>query len=141
MIAEQYGAELHYIPGSKNIVADALTRLGLMPSLKSEPNKTVKDHPSLRLLSEAFAMIPVEEPTTLPANLKRGKLAEVFAFTRSDVNELPATAFPISFKILAQEQQKDQALQKKVTDKVPGYSINSFHGGEKDRLLICKDKK
>ena len=57
------------------------------------------------------------------------------------MNELPETAFPISFKILAQEQQKDQALQKKVTDKVPGYSINSFHGGEKDRLLICKDNK
>ena len=62
MIAEQYGAELHYIPGNKNIVADALTRLGLTPSLKSEPNKTVKHLPSLRLLAEAFAMIPVDEP-------------------------------------------------------------------------------
>ena len=32
MIAEQYGAELHYIQGSKNIVNDVLSRLGLTPS-------------------------------------------------------------------------------------------------------------
>ena len=65
-------------------------------------------------------MIPSEELTPLPVNLKRGRLVEVFVFTRSDVNELPEIAFPISFKILAQEQQKYQALQKKVNNEVLG---------------------
>ena len=43
MIAEQYGATLHYIKGEKNIVADVLNRLGLEPSLKSEPDSTVQE--------------------------------------------------------------------------------------------------
>ena len=59
MIAEQYGATLHYIQGSKNIVADALSRLGLQPSSKSEPNLEVKESLAKRLLAEAFAFTPV----------------------------------------------------------------------------------
>ena len=97
----------------------------------------------MRLLAQAFAYTPAEVQPTSPTFQKQGKLAQVFANTRSTVQEaeLPNTAFPLSFRILAQEQQKDETLKKKVTDKVKGYSINSFHGGEKDRLLILKDRK
>ena len=56
MITEQYGAELHYIQGKKNTVSDALNRLGLDPSTKSEPNPEVKDTPKTRKLAEAFLM-------------------------------------------------------------------------------------
>ena len=98
----------------------------------------------MRLLAEAFAFTPVEEHSPSTKDLKRGKLAQVFANTRAQARvpeELPSTAYPLSFRILAQEQQKDETLKKKITDKVKGYSINSFHGGEKNRLLICKDGK
>ena len=143
MIAEQYGAELHYIPGSKNIVADALSRLGLEPSTKSEPNETVKESPQMRLLAQSFAFTPVEVQPPSPTFQKQGRLAQIFATTRSTVQEieLPTTVFPLSFRILTQEQQKDQTLKKKVTDKVKNYSIRSFHGGEKNCLLILKDER
>ena len=95
----------------------------------------------MRLSAEAFAFTPVEVHNPSPKNHKQGRLAEVFANTRANAQELPETAFPLSFRILAQEQQKDETLKKKVTDKVKGYSINSFHGGEKNRLLILKDGK
>ena len=106
MIAEQYGAELHYIPGSKNIIANALSRLGLEPSTKSEPNETVKESPQMRLLAQSFAFTPVEVQPPLPTFQKQCRLAQIFATTRSTVEEieLPTTAFPLSFRILAQEQ-------------------------------------
>ena len=85
MIAEQYGAELHYIQGSKNIVADALSRLGFKPSTKSEPNETVKETPPMRLLAQAFAYTPAEVQPTSPTFQKKGKLAQFFANTRSTV--------------------------------------------------------
>ena len=97
----------------------------------------------MRLLAQAFAFTPAEMQPPAPTFQKQGKLAQVFATTRSTTQELelPTTAFPISFRILAQEQQKDKTLKKKVTDKIKGFSISSFHGGEKNRLLILKDGK
>ena len=96
----------------------------------------------MRLLAEAFAYNPVEEPNNQPsANLKTGRLAEMFVTTRAAAQELPIDSFPLSYRLIAQEQQKDQALKKKVIDGIKGYTINTFHGGEKDRLLICKDNK
>lgn len=96
----------------------------------------------MRLLVQSFTFTLNEVQKTSPTYKKRGKLSQVFATTRSIVQEteLPITAFPLSFRILAQEQQKDETL-KKVTNKVKGYSIISFHGREKDRLLILKDGK
>ena len=93
MIAEQFGAELKYIQGEKNIVADTLSRLDLEPSLKSEPDPSVLDTPHSRRLAEAFAIQQVE--------------------ARHDRN-LPNDTFPISFKEIQKEQQKDSTLKKKV---------------------------
>ena len=142
MIAEQFGTELKYIQGSKNIVADTLSRLGLAPPIKSESNTTVLDKPQLRKLAEAFSIMPVSNANyKSSANFKKGKLADLFVTTRAEAQELPLTSFPLSYKLIAQEQQKEQALKQKVIDNVPGYTINTFHGGERDCLLICKDKK
>ena len=107
MIAEQYGATLYYIQGSKNIVADALSQLGLQPSSKSEPDLEVKESPAMRLLAEAFAITPTEEQPSSPKNLKQRKFSQLFTDTRANPEELPEMAFPLSFKILAQEHQKD----------------------------------
>ena len=79
MIAEQYGTELYYIEGDKNVVADFLSRLGLEEPLKSEPNLDVKE------------------------STHKIKLAESFSFTRGQAQvsaEPSTTAFHTSFKIL-----------------------------------------
>jgi len=106
MIAEQFGAELRYIQGEKNIVADTLSRLDLEPSLETESDPSVLDNPNTRKLADAFATQQ--------------------APTRHDRN-LPNDAFPISFKEIQKEQQKDNNLKKKVqTHKF--YVIRNFHG-------------
>ena len=92
MIAEQFGIELKYIQGKKNIVADTLSRLDFDLSLKSEWNLELSDKPQTRKLAEAFAS---------EQNL-----------SREDRN-LPPNAFPISFKLIAKEEQKDSYLKKK----------------------------
>ena len=67
----------------------------------------------MRLLAEISSFTSVEEQTSSPKNLKQRKYAELFADTRANPEELPETAFPLSFNILAQEQQKEQALKRK----------------------------
>ena len=54
MKTKKYGVELQYIQSKKNMVADALSRLLLQPSTKSESNPDVKDTPKIRKLAEAF---------------------------------------------------------------------------------------
>ena len=104
MIAEQFGAELRYIQGEKNIVADTLSRLELEPSTVSEADPSVLEEPHARKLAEAFAT--QQTPS------------------REDRN-LPPTAFPISFRLIAQEQQKDSYLKKKaLTHKA--YQVKNF---------------
>lgn len=114
LIAEEYSPDLRYVKGSKNIVADALSRLQLTPSLKGECDDTVEDIPTLRKLAESFGL---------------------------EDDDLPDHAFPVSYKLLQQQQQKDSALLKKVRDSKANYQIRSFHGGGKERLLICLNDK
>ena len=123
MIAEKYGSTLYYIKGEKKIVADALNRLGLEPSLESEPDSTVQENPKSRKLAEAFS------------------LNQAFTNAQAQENPMdPATAFPLSFGLIAKEQQRDEALKRKVLNS-EDYTIDTFHGGEKNCPLIChKDK-
>ena len=109
LICEEFGATLKYIPGSHNIVADSLSRLGLEPSLKSEPNFEVMENPAFRLLHEAFS-----------------------------VDDIPPDAFPLRLKLIEYEQGKDKSLITKAR-KSSSYSIHSFRGGGKERKLIVKN--
>ena len=111
LIIEEYGPELRYIKGSKNVVADALSRLDLDPKLATECDPTVLEHPFSRSLAEAF-----------------------------DLDQLPEWTHPVNFKLIQQKQQKDTALLAKVKDDY-AYSFRTFRGGGKIRQLICKNGK
>ena len=50
----------------------------------------------MRILAKAFTFKPVEENMSSPEKLKQGILVEVFAYTKTDMNKLHETAFPIS---------------------------------------------
>jgi RNase H-like domain found in reverse transcriptase/Reverse transcriptase (RNA-dependent DNA polymerase)/Integrase zinc binding domain len=112
LIIEQFGVELRYIKGSNNIVADALSRLGLEPALKSESDLSVLDKPDTRLLAEAFR-------------------------TEDDITE---DDFPLHFKLIQREQQNDKALLTKVRQS-NNYSITNFRGGGTERQLITRNGK
>lgn len=79
-IVEQFGCELKYIQGTKKIVNETLTRLDLESSHKSEPDTNVFNELHARKLADSFAS---------QKNL-----------SREDQN-LPPTAFPISFRLIA----------------------------------------
>ena len=113
LIIEEYGPELHYLKGEKNIVADALSRLELEPTLPTEADPTVLDSPPYRALAEAFAVTPDETPDWLN---------------------------PVNFKLIRREQQTDADLLRKARDD-PAYVLHSFRGGGRLHQLICKDGK
>jgi transposase InsO family protein len=117
LICEEFGAELRYIKGSHNIVADALSRLDLDPSLQSEPDYSVLDEPEYRNLHEAF-------------------LHEALPF-----DELPDDAFPLRLKNIEYEQGRDQTLLKTARDNPNDYTIRSFKGGGRERKLLVKNDK
>lgn len=112
LIAEEYGAELNYVKGSHNVVADTLSRLELEPSMTSECQADISDEPEGRPLSESFAVakIPINE------------------------------SFPLTFKQISISQKADAALMTKLRDH-PAYTVRIFRGGGKERRLIIKNDK
>ena len=112
LIAEEFGAELRYIKGSHNVVADALSRLQLEPPLATEADPLIQDEPDTRPLHEAFGA----------------------------TNRLLETMIPINFKHIQRAQQNDKSLLTKARTHAD-YATKSFRGGGKDRLLVVKNDK
>ena len=55
--------------------------------------------------------------------------------------QLSEDIFPVQFKLLQAEQQKDRKLIEKAKTSKANYKVKDFHGGGKQRKLIClKDK-
>ena len=65
-------------------------------------------------------------------------LADLYA---ADAEDLPEDAFPLAYKYIAQQQQKDKNLLSKLQQRATGYGIKVFHGGGKRRPLICYNGK
>ena len=104
LVLEEFGPELVYVRGEKNVVADALSRLALSDNV----------HPSQESL-----------------------LADLFAD-----DSLPDDVFPLRYQLIAEQQQRDDALQAKLkSDK--DFATKIFHGGGRDDglELITKDGK
>ena len=112
LIAEEYGAELRYIKGTHNVVADALSRLNLAPPEKSVCDSTRPVGPDSRLLAEAF---PFED--------------------------VAADAFPLRLKLLEKEQNNDNQLQNDIRAAPQMYRLHVFRGGGKERRLVTQHGK
>ena len=77
------------VKGEKNVVADALSRLQMEPTPKSQADDTILDHPKSRSLAESFN----EEVTD---------------------DDSPKWTIPISHKSLCEEQRKDKASKREL---------------------------
>ena len=65
------------------------------------------------------------------------KISELYDY---DGKDLPDSAYPIRYHDIAKAQKTDAKLQQKlVTHK--DYTLNTFHEGEKDHRLICRNNK
>ena len=75
---------------------------------------------------------------TLPLTpLTPASSAELFGFEDDD---LPADAFPLTYKLIMKHQLQDEELMSKAEAK-DGYVLTTFHGGDKQRTLITKQGK
>ena len=48
-----------------------------------------------------------------------------------DKDDLPSTAFPVSYPLIDHEQQKDETLLDLVCNGAKHYTLKDFHGGGK----------
>ncbi len=115
LLIEEYGPELKYIKGVHNVVADALSRLDLLP-----PNKSISDSTVL------------DEPVTRP-------LHEAFAFTTAEKDRI----VPIRYKLLRREQRADANLMKYAHTHPDVCRLRTYHGGDNlpRQLLTTRDGK
>ena len=108
LIQEEFSPELIDIKGSKDIVADALSRLDKIEKLNNTySNYNNKVNATLQRLSENFA-----------------------SNNKDDLH-------PTSFKTVMRFQQKDKSLIEIAKEKLKDYSIKQFHGGGKMYSLTC----
>ena len=115
LILEEFSPELIYIKGSKNIVADALSRLDKIDNVNNTSSNNTNNNNKV-------------EPTL-------ESLSEHFALNKEDV------LHPTSFKTIMRFQQKDKSLIEIAKEKPKDYSIKQFHGAGKTYSLICKNGK
>jgi len=107
LILEEFGPTWEYIPGEKNLVADALSRL------ETDNNQ------------------PPKEPTTASQSLQA--VAEALALEKED---LPRNAYPLKFSTIQKYQQTDTNLAQ-LADDNSDYYLMAFRGGGKNIELIC----
>jgi hypothetical protein len=135
LLLEEYGPDIKYIQGSKNIVADALSRLDL-------EDETTEKHANETQAFESFYVAKAlsrletdcdfdefEEHTVTDT-----ELAEYYG-----MDDLPKDTFPLTYKILDKYQRKDKEILNKLKKKT--YHANDFHGGGTTRMLICRNDK
>jgi hypothetical protein len=122
LILEEYGPELIYIKGTDNIVADALSRLDLLPDDPTDDGTSIKGHPST---------VTHEEVTMT-------EFAELYQ------NELSPDDYPVRISLIHYEQQKDTELMARLSHK--GYTSQKLRGGNhafnivhyNDRIAVPK---
>ena len=64
-------------------------------------------------------------------------ISELYGY---DDKDLPDSAYPISYHNIAKSQETDAKLQQKLVSH-KDYTLNTFHGGDKDHRLICRNNK
>ncbi len=111
LILEEYGPELKYIKGEHNIVADALSRLEMMPEN------------------------PPEDESGPPNG---EEMAQLFCVTEDEI-PFPTETYPLTYKYIRQEQIKDAKLQKDFKRNVSKYKKETFKHGGDDLVLITHD--
>ena len=69
--------------------------------------------------------------TSLPSNVQ-----DIVDCYRLDKDDLPSNAFPITYKLINHEQNKDKTLLTTAKG-VKHYMLKEFHGGDRSPQLLC----
>ena len=139
LLLEEYGPNIHYIQGSKNIVADALSRLNINPkNTEQHPEQSAEETQAFELyyVARALSRLDTNYDSELfdEKSVTNEELAEYYG-----MDELPKDTFPLTYKIFDHYQRKDKDIPKKLKNNT--YHTKDFRGGGKVRMLICHDDK
>ena len=107
LLIEEHGPGSEHAKGAHNTVADALSRLDLLPALRTEADPAVLEEPLSRPLAKAFAFAPSENDRVVS----------------------------VCCKILMREQRADPHVEKLA--QTAACSLRAFHGGETKRWQLC----
>jgi RNase H-like domain found in reverse transcriptase len=114
LLIKEYGPTLQYVKGVNNVVADALSRLDLDPSLAAESDPSILETPISQQLAEAFTLAQQDNTDKCPLTLKN----------------------------LMREQQRDTSLlEEHGQNAASRISLRSFSGGGNVRQLLVESDK
>jgi hypothetical protein len=114
LLVEEYNPEFRHIPGSKNIVADALSRLGLLDNISIE-DRIQSDHTNHTIL------------------------AECYGYDKHETKYLSNKFTPVNFTLIHKYQHQDQTILNKLNN--GQYHLQAFVGGELSIELISYQNK
>ena len=94
LIVEEYGPELRYLQGHKNIVADALSRLHLTPKLDMESDISVLEEHFSRPMCKAFGLSKKQAKNTIAPSIPICYSTILAAHKRKSFNLTLNTGYP-----------------------------------------------
>ena len=137
LLIEEYCPDLQYIQGPKNIVADLLSRLELAEEDDKELTEELNSADPM-IVADLLSSLPTEDMEPNENHSPLEVMTELYAHDEEDNDN---DDFPLSFKEIGQAQSADAALMADARKYTSKYEIKNFHGGGKQRTLLCyKDK-
>ena len=122
LILKEYGPELGYIQGHKNIVADALSRIDM----------------ELGNLAEMLCIMDIDDAPKF-----KDKTSQEMFYQFQIANNLEEEVIPecaIALAYLHEQQIKDKDVKQLLKDK-ERYHSKTFHGAGKDYEMTCRENR
>ncbi len=88
--------------------------------------------------ADVLSRLEIENPTMAEAHFTEAIRSEYYAL---DEEDLPDTAYPLSYELLGKEQSKDKRILTEIKKPNIRYLIKAFTAGGKTRDLICYNEK
>ena len=106
MVIEDFALELVYIPGAKNVVADAISCLEMSDTIKLKTFDLIETH-NMFAFASYLVNTKIEKQTNCNSSEKHSivELANLFA-----ADKLPDDTYPLSFELIQKEQVRNTKL-------------------------------
>jgi hypothetical protein len=137
MVIEDFAPEIVYIPGAKNIVPDAMSRLAKSDTIELNTFNLIEEHDKFAF-ANYLASTKIDKQTNCNLSEKHSivELSELFV-----VDELLYDIYPLNFKLIEKEQVHHDTKLIDFASNHSEYTLEAFHGGGKSRQLLCKNGK